>query len=437
MQLLIILTLITLIISIIAIVVYKLRYIIREKEHPSNVICNGEEAYVYIYETGRSTSDSEYKEYKFVNKNGKWKYEHVISIKFMIVICIVLYLYCAFIGYISDTDYWWAISLFFPGLLLEFYFFEHQEAESFLTKYLAVNGLIQEPYTRIENEEYEAKLKKSTKTALTVRFIIWFLATAMIFVPFIVVVCGLFVHVICLILGKDDGMEMLSLGSAFLGFTFLSNIWVMHSNQWIFRCFDEDIPWEESGKLFKHISTRIKYAPERLAKRLANNRCNVILLSDKAKNWQVRIYGGGEKHVVEVRIGEKDDLQTYHMIDLDPIVDETSIMPVTDNSVVSIENKWLEQFRVRKSWLMDNKQVIAFLQKFYECRDLHETMKCFSFENTTKVTKKLIEEDAYVVPQDPVDYWPFINMGSELYKWWRVKRNEKLQRATHILTEEF
>ena len=231
-------------------------------------------------------------------------------------------------------------------------------------------------------------------------------------------------------------MKTLSLGITFLGIAFLSNIWVMHSNQWIFRCFDEDIPWKESGKLFKHISTRIKYAPERLAKRLANNRCNVILLSNKAKNWQVQIYGDGEKHVVEVRIAENDDLKTYHMINSEPVVDETTIMPVSDDSVVILWNKWFERFPVRGSWVVNNEQIIAFLQKFYECRDLQETMKCFSFENTTELTKKLIENEAYVIPQNPVDYRPYIKTYSELAAKWRKQKNEQIQRAEHILTEE-
>ena len=174
-----------------------------------------------------------------------------------------------------------------------------------------------------------------------------------------------------------------------------------------------------------------KYAPKKILAKLKNNRRNVIY--PKNDQWQVQIYGAGETLVLEIRIGYGDDHRVFHMIDFDPEMDETTIMPVTDDSIAIIENRWHEKFPVRKSRLVNEDGICDFLRKLYECKDLKAAMEGYSFEDTTEETNKLMEADAYIIPEVPVD-WPVGGIKSNMGAEWMRKKEDRVQRALEELS---
>ena len=171
-----------------------------------------------------------------------------------------------------------------------------------------------------------------------------------------------------------------------------------------------------------------KYSPEKLLRKLKNNRSNVVLL--KSKQGQVRIYGRGNTHVLEIRMGKEDDLTVFHMIN----TYTDSIMPVTDNTPTVIKNKWYEKFPVRKHWLVDGEVIVAFLTKLYINQDIQTAMEGFSFEDTTEEINRLIKNDAYIVPEIPVD-WPVGGINSNMGQAWMRRKEARVQRALEVLSE--
>ena len=71
----------------------------------------------------------------------------------------------------------------------------------------------------------------------------------------------------------------------------------------------------------------------------------------------------------------------------------------------------------------------------YESKDLQAAMEKFSFAESTEVTKKLIEADAYIIPEVPVDR-PVGGLQSNMGAEWMRKKEERVQRALDILNKK-
>ena len=170
-----------------------------------------------------------------------------------------------------------------------------------------------------------------------------------------------------------------------------------------------------------------KYDPKYVLKRLNRMRSNVILLTNNQE--QVRIYGCGNEHVLEIRIGEEEDAKYFHLTQ----VDTDSIVPVSDKTPTLIENKWCETFPVRSQWLVDEETIISFLQKLYSRKDIQAAMDGFSFEDSTEETNKLIKADAYIVPKIPVDR-PIGGRESKMVQAWLRRKEARLKRALDVLS---
>ena len=205
---------------------------------------------------------------------------------------------------------------------------------------------------------------------------------------------------------------------AIFGIVFISVVW---------SCLGKNLMGDHSCRVPISIAgQQKKYAPENLLGKLKGNRSNVILL--KSKQGQVRIYGNGETHVLEIRTGKRNDIKVFHMIN----TDTDSIVPVTDDTPTVIENKWYEKFPVRKNWLVNEEAIGAFLRKLYMSQDMQEAMEGFSFEDSTAEINRLIEEDAYIVPEIPVD-WPVGGINSNIGQAWMRRKEERLQRALKLM----
>lgn len=173
---------------------------------------------------------------------------------------------------------------------------------------------------------------------------------------------------------------------------------------------------------------REKYEPKYVLSRLNDTRSNVILL--KNKEGQVRIYGCGNEHVLEIQTGEEEDARYFHLTQMDT----DSIVPVSDKTPTSIENKWCETFPVRSQWLVDEETIISFLQKLYSCKDIQAAMDGFSFEDSTEETNILIKADAYIVPKIPVNR--LIGGGkSKMGQAWLRRKEARVQHALDILSK--
>ena len=169
-----------------------------------------------------------------------------------------------------------------------------------------------------------------------------------------------------------------------------------------------------------------KYDPQYLLDKLNGNRSNVILV--KNKQGQVRIYGSVYKHVLEVRIGKAEKVKYFHLTQ----VDTDSIVPVSYATPVVIDNKWYEKFPAREQWLVGEQSIVAFLTKLYICKDLNEAMNDFSFCDTTEEIGRLMEDDAYIVPEIPVD-WPAGGIQSNMGQAWLRRKDARLKMALKIL----
>ncbi len=169
-----------------------------------------------------------------------------------------------------------------------------------------------------------------------------------------------------------------------------------------------------------------KYDPQYLLGRLNDKRSNVILL--KNKQGQVRIYGSGNEYVLEIRSVKEEGERYYHLMQLDT----DSVVPVLDDTPIVIENKWNEKFPVRKQWLVDKETISAFLQKLYSYKDIPAAMDGFSYGDTTEEIIKLMEADAYIVPEIPVD-WPVGGLQSNMGQAWLRRKEVRIQRALKIL----
>ena len=174
-----------------------------------------------------------------------------------------------------------------------------------------------------------------------------------------------------------------------------------------------------------------RYAPKMVLQRLSENRNNVILIKDKGA--MIRIYGNEYGKVVEILIGSKDDLRTYHLIETDP-QNDTTVEPVS-HDIVSIVNKWLETIPVRTNWLVSEEIIVSFLQKLYDYKDLTATLMGYYTENTTEETKKLIAADAYIVPEIPVALSPFLLPGI-LRTQWVERSSKRFEKAVEIMSQQ-
>ena len=59
-------------------------------------------------------------------------------------------------------------------------------------------------------------------------------------------------------------------------------------------------------------------------------------------------------------------------------------------------------------------------------------MEGFSFGDTTEEVNKLIEADAYIVPEIPLD-WPVGGLQSNMGQAWLKRKEVRLQRALNVL----
>ncbi|MCR5129462.1 MAG: hypothetical protein K6B69_15340 [Lachnospiraceae bacterium] len=179
----------------------------------------------------------------------------------------------------------------------------------------------------------------------------------------------------------------------------------------------------------RYAAKRKKYDPQKVIRELAQNyRCNVVLINNE-QGW-MRLYGIGEEFVLEIGIHKDDGDRIFHMIDPANRIETDTIMPLTDDIPVMIKNNFHEYYAVRKSRVITQRLACVFLEKLYECKDLEKAMTGMAFIDTTKETRRLIEEDAYLVPEVPVDDPPG---RQKKYIAWIQSRKECAEHAMKVM----
>ena len=212
---------------------------------------------------------------------------------------------------------------------------------------------------------------------------------------------------------KRDGVET---GACFTGFffTLLGVIMLIAVIYTIILLKDDDLSLRID---LNSDRKRRKYHPARVVKYLSDQHNNVAII--KTGNEMIRMFSAGKLFVVEVSFFNESDLKTFHMIDPEEF----------DTTPRVIQNIFLEKLPVRKNRLVEGYHALAFLSKLYEVKDAWIAMEGFSFMDTSAETKKLLENDAYIVPAIPLD---FPNKATEREAWMK-KKEEKLQRALKVL----
>ena len=130
------------------------------------------------------------------------------------------------------------------------------------------------------------------------------------------------------------------------------------------------------------------------AKRLVNHieRCHNNVLLFNTDDGQMRVFGGRDKLIAEIFIQHQDGFKTYHLAD----------PSVSDEEPVILGNIFLERFPVRMNRLNKKESVIKAIGMLYETQSLSATAASLTFTDTTEETKRLIENDAYIIPAVPL-----------------------------------
>ena len=428
---------------ILLIVIFAAYYVSRYEIHPPIIEFQGKDiAFISMYEGDNRYSSSPYRKYKFIrNKKGKWKYDFEHTKKTVIgclIVALAVPVFLLFCTGFKDVLLVLIISSFMAVMegivFLGGRYLLTLEPYIVLMRYLRKKGIKKtgsEIQKNNKNDKRSAKnigskSQKDNKYENADRIIkhflkvfvsvLWFGILCLLLIPYVIFGFALYTT----LTGKELLTSSVFSMSAIFGMGLFLFVWIF---------LRKTIMGDRS--CYVPISTaekRKKYSPEKLLGKLKDSRSNVILL--KSKQGQVRIYGSGDTQVLEIRKGKKDDLKIFHMIN----TDTDSIVPVTDNTPTVIENKWHEKFPVRKHWLVNEEDITAFLMKLYTDKDLQAAMEGFSFEDTTEEINNLTENDAYIVPEIPVD-WPAGGIKSNMGQAWMRRKEARVQRALEVLSE--
>ena len=407
-----------------------------EEQYPPRIEYSEEKgiAYVSVYEDKTSSFSNKegYQTYTFIrNKKGKWKYKSEKKLLFIILflapVLIIGSTTYVQLGFGDDIVYYLKAVLIWAVLVFGFCQLEAHQARNALNDFLERNekkkkGTTEKNEKQKKNEEYKYENISIVIKCIvnTIKFLFW------------LVIFGLFMIVLIGIgpmfgsgLRSGDFFESVVLGAMLLVHIMVTCSWARFLKM-LMGNYSCSVP-------IGIAKGQRKYAPEKILAKLRNNRRNVIYL--KNKQGMVQIYGAGEAHVLEVAVGDGDDFQVFHMIDYDPEADETTIMPLTDETTTIVENRWHEKFPVRKCWLVNEDRICDFLRKLYECKDLQAAMEGVSFAESTEETKKLISANAYIIPEVPVD-WPVGGIKSNMGAEWMRKKDKRVKRALEILSQK-
>ena len=406
-------------------------YISSHKKHHSRVefpVKGKGIAYVYLYTSTRYGQD-QYKKYKFIRTDkGKWKYDLGISKKKLLisyVACTLVLEVMCFIFLLEENsrmDAFWFLAcplLVLVGFCILFgtIYFLALEAYCVLMKYYKNN---KKKEIRVDSEATQTMKKEKLFRGIKL------LVKLILFLLWFVILCG--ISTLLVILGIDI-VSLLQL-KMFFPNAFLATLAMALFGglvySWIILL--KPIMGNYSYVIPGGFATKWKkYRPEKVLKKLAEHRSNVILFN--TRQAKIRIYGCGNDFVLEVRMRGNDEDQTFHLID----PDMDSIMPVSDEAPVVIENRWHEKLPVRKCWLVSEETICRFLTKLYECKEWQLAKEGFTFLETTEDIQKLIEADCYIVPEIPAD-WPLGGLKSNLGQEWLQKKEERVQRALKLLS---
>ena len=133
-----------------------------------------------------------------------------------------------------------------------------------------------------------------------------------------------------------------------------------------------------------------KYNADRLINHIGKCRNNVLLFN--TDEGQMRVFGAGDNLITEIFISEQDGFKTYHLTD----------PSVNDEAPVILSTIFFERFPVRKNRLNKKEPVIKAIETLYETQSLAKTAALLPFTDTTEETKRLIENDAYIIPAVPL-----------------------------------
>ncbi len=383
--------------------------------------------YKYIKKTRYGIGEGGYHRYQFVGKDdGKWKYVNenkwiyfllcAVPLLFFIIPLIYEFGLIVFIYMIIPSLLWIALVYGCAELealdarkALKEYALTHPHVE---TK--KKSSKIQEEDKKHQYETIASIIKSFTRIFL---FLLWFGILCLLSI--LLVMSG---TVLCLMSIKESLP-----GAVFALGTSGVTIFVAGALLYGWICLRRPLMGDHSCNVPIDIAGNLKkYDPQYLLGRLNDKLSNVILL--KNKQGQVRIYGIGNEYVLEIRSVKEEGERYYHLMQLDT----DSVIPVLDDTPIVIENKWNERFPVRKQWLVDKETISAFLQKLYSCKDISAAMDVFSYGDTTEEIIKLMEADAYIVPEIPVD-WPVGGLQSNMGQAWLRRKEVRLQRALKIL----
>ena len=420
---------------------------LKENFPPLIDFCDAEGiAKISVYEErGRYGEKSAYKEFTFIRKpSGRWVYKNK-KMMIIVLLCAIPVLILSIFWFsqlgLGAVDDMVIFAFFWTLLVLALSNLETLKARRILKKYLQGNlkadadGKLKEnvpvdPEETKRREEAEQESQKKNYDVLApilngcvriIRFLIWF----GIFFAFLIAFGTLAFELYSLINEKESFLMlyiMVAVGMMMTG---------------IFMCF-----WIRIRKTMMGDHSLViplnkadrsnKYAPEVALKKLADNHYNVIIVKDM--DAMIRIYGEEDKHVLEIEIGAKEDLHTYHMVKADKM-ESTMIVPDTDEAMDIIKNKWEEFFPVRTEWLVSNDMISSFLRKVYDYKNIQDAMKGFLFEDTTEETRKLIAADAYSVPAIPVKM-TFRKFSVELWAEGLKRKIVLADRALGILSKD-
>ena len=399
-------------------------YFGRHKIHPPKIdfpIKGKGIADVYTYFGTSIYRSDPYKRYRFLrDEKGKWKYAfenkktfvkiYVTSLIVEILACLIMLanhmdydFFLAFISVLTFIDVMFAILLLIsvePYIILMLYFRK--------TK-------VRKRETKDDQEYQYIKTERAIKFfSKFFVLLIWLGFLCILWFP----VVGAGIHLYSVATGK--GFPIIAV--------FEVSVLVPLFYVWI--CLGKFLRGDHSCYVPLRIAGKWKkYDPQYLLDKLNDKRSNVILV--KNKQGQVRIYGSGDKHVLEVRIGKAEKVKYFHLTQ----VDTDSIVPVSYATPVVIENKWNEKFPAREQWLVEEHSIVAFLTKLYICKDINEAMNDFSFCDTTEEIGRLMEDDAYIIPEIPVD-WPAGGIQSNMGQAWLRRKEARLNQALKILEKE-
>ena len=250
----------------------------------------------------------------------------------------------------------------------------------------------------------------------TFLFFLWLVLPIMGIGTFVLGIIGLFYYLTeQTVPGLLVGLFFIPAGGFFIGWSF--SLLAPLLGYYVF-----EIDLRYAGK-------RKKYDPKKILLELSQNYgCNVVIVDNK-QGW-MRLYGIGEKMVLEIGLHKEDGDRIFHMIDPANRIETDTIMPLTDDMPVMLENNFHEFLPVRKSRVITQEQARVFLEKLYECKDLEEAMTGLAFTDTTQENRRLVEADAYIVPEVPTDDPP---SRKKKYIAWIQERKERAEHAMKVM----